>query len=456
MAKAFIIQVTWGTHVTLTQQKAWLTVVLLAATGVCFGQSSAEFFGMHVNNHKDFGFWPEVRFSSIRLHDSGVGWRDVEQSPGKYDWGLFDRQLKRAKEHQVEVFYDFVRTPEFYTSHSQCAQEYRGGGCDAERCAKYGGRNLNGCFPPNDLNRDGSGSDEHFKAFVNAIVNHVASLNRTEYAAVTIWEIWNEFDREGFWQGTHAQLLRMSKDTRAIIKAKFPEAVVTTPNSTLPRFLRDYLSQPGAPEAADALSLHSYVGQCDPEEPLEKRFENYNRLRNDLMPGKPIYITEGSWGKAENCSDPDAQAAFTARYLLLMMSGIGEHRGIDRLWWYAYDLPTGRLSEEDTGRILPAGIAYREVYNWVTDGQLVPKSCKHDGGGRWSCALKKKDGSQGLIVWDTDPAHQCSGGKCATVNFAAPGKFKRYRDLSGKSGRLEGPAQIGAMPILLEEGRDAN
>lgn len=440
---------------TFNRRSAWLAVLILGMTVSGFAQSSADFFGMHVNNHKDFGFWPELRFSSIRLHDSGVGWREIEQGPGKYDWSLFDRQLRRAKEHHVEAFYDFVRTPEFYTAHSQCGQDFRGGNCDAERCAKYGGKNQNGCFPPNDLKRDGSGSDEHFKAFVSAVVDHLASLNPSDYAAVTTWEIWNEFDRETFWQGTYPQLLRMAKDARTIIKAKFPQAVVTTPNSTLPRILREYLQQPGAPEAADAISLHSYVGDCDPEDELERRFQNYNRLRGDFMPGKPIFITEGSWGKPENCPDPDAQAAFTARYLLLMLGGIGEHRGVDRLWWYAYDVPTGRLNDPDTGAIRPAGIAYREVFNWMADGQLVPRSCKREAGSRWSCALKKQDGSQALIVWDADPTRRCAGGNCATAGFSAPGKFKRFRDLSGKSSHLNGAVPIGAKPILLDEGRDS-
>jgi hypothetical protein len=434
---------------TLIHRAMWLFIMLLGMASFSFGQSSADFFGMHVNNHKDFGFWPDLRFSSIRLHDSGVGWREIEEGRGKYDWSLLDRQLKRAKDHHVEAFYDFVRTPEFYTSRSQCAQEFRGGNCDADRCAKYGGKNQNGCFPPNDLNSDGSGSDEHFKAFVNAIVDHVAALNPSEYAPITTWEIWNEFDRETFWQGTHAQLLRMSKDARAIIKAKFPQAVVTTPNSTLPRILREYLQQPGAAEAADAISLHSYVGQCDPEEEIEKKLQNYNRLRADFMPGKPIYITEGSWGKPENCSDPEARAAFTARYLLLMMGGIGDLRGVDRLWWYAYDVPTGRLDDPDTGAITSAGIAYREVFSWVYDGQIAPRSCKREGGSRWNCTLKKQNGSQALIAWDTDPGRRAAG-------FAAPGKFKRYRDLSGKSNRVEGPAPIGPKPILLDEGRDAD
>jgi len=436
-----------------TNISAVMLGVVLACSSFSVAQSgAAEFFGMHINNHHDFNFWPDVQFSSVRLHDSGVSWREIEESPGKYNWGTLDQLLKRAKSHQVDALYDFVRTPEFYTSHSQCSRDFEGGRCEPMRCAKYGGKNQGGCLPPNDLTADGGGANQHFKAFVTALVDHVTSLNPSEYAPVTVWEIWNEFDRETFWQGTNPQLLRLAKDARAIIKAKLPNATITTPNATMPRFLREYLNQSGAPEVADAISLHTYVGQCEPEDQIERRLQNYNRLRHDFMAGKPIFVTEGSWGKPENCADLDAQAAFTARYLLLLYAGVGDEHGVDRLWWYAYDVPIGRLDDPDSNALRPSGIAYREVYRWLTENQLAPHSCKREGGSRWSCSLKKANGSAAMILWDADPGRQCAGGNCPTAASSVAGKFKQYRELTGTSHALEGQAPIGAKPILVEVG----
>src|SRR3974377_2178117 len=106
-----------------------------------FGQDPAKFFGMHINNHKDFGSWPDIPFGGLRLHDSGVAWREIEVGPHKYDWSTLDKHLKGGKEHPVDVMYAFTRTPEFYAEHSECRQEFRGGKCEADRCAEYGGKN---------------------------------------------------------------------------------------------------------------------------------------------------------------------------------------------------------------------------------------------------------------------------------------------------------------------------
>ncbi len=431
------------------------TMKTLAAVLLFAGPSTTEspgFFGMHVNNKRDFSVWPEFQFDSLRLHDAGVSWREIETSPGTYDWSIFDQQLRRAKAHNVDVLYDFVRVPEFYTNkpNSQCSQEFNRGNCDSERCAKYGGRNRNGCFPPNDLNRDGSGSNSHFKNFVTAVVNHASSLDSSRFAEIPAWEIWNEVDRETFWQGTNEQLLRMSKDARAIIKAKLPSAIVTTPNTTVPRPLRAYLELAGASEAADAVSLHSYSPRCDPEDDLPNKLKFMNRVRDTFMSGKPIYITEASWGKQENCPDLDQQAAFTARYLLLMRSGIDGEAGVDRLWWYGYDVETGRLSDPDTGSLRSAGKAYREVHNWMTAATLEPRSCKRDSGSRWTCSFKGPNGYQALAVWDEDASRECAAGKCAATMWAAPSKFKRYRDLEGHVATVDGPLPISAKPILVE------
>jgi hypothetical protein len=418
-----------------------------------FSQSPEQFFGMHINNHKDFGSWPDIPFGGLRLHDSGVAWREIEVSPHKYDWTTLDRHLKRAKEHHVDVMYAFTRTPEFYAEHSQCRQEFRNGACEPDRCAEYGGKNRAGCFPPDDLGREGGGSDEHFKSFVSAIVDHVASLDHNEYATISSWEIWNEYDNDPFWEGTDQQLLRMSKDAYAIIKAKTPNAIVTTPNAILPRFLRIYLQQPGAAEVADAISLHAYIPHCSPEEFIEKRLQIMHELQGQFMPGKPIYLTEGSWAKEKNCPDLEQQAAFAARYMLLFYAGIGKMPGVDRLWWYGYDYPAGRLSDPDTGALRPAGKAYGEMYRWLVSNTLVPHSCKADGT-RWSCQLKSRDG-EAMIVWDADPGKELGGGAGAqSGSFNAPSKFSAYRMLDGSKQAASSGVPLGPKPVLLETSKD--
>ena len=62
-------------------------------------------------------------------------------------------------------------------------------------------------------NRDGSGSNEAFKRFVTNVATHYGT--RIKY-----WEVWNEHNMTGQWQGTDAQLVRMAEDARCIIAGK--------------------------------------------------------------------------------------------------------------------------------------------------------------------------------------------------------------------------------------------
>ena len=73
------------------------------------------------------------------------------------------------------------------------------------------------CDPPDDLNADGSGTDQHWKDFITAIVTHVNGR-------IHHWEVWNEPQAANAWTGTHAQLVRMAQDARTIIQSVDPKA----------------------------------------------------------------------------------------------------------------------------------------------------------------------------------------------------------------------------------------
>src|SRR5690242_7203529 len=69
-----------------------------AAAGPVIGSS---FFGVHHQGlHADgpIGF-PQAPVGSIRLWDNHVAWRDIETSPGVFDWTLLDAEMAKAREH---------------------------------------------------------------------------------------------------------------------------------------------------------------------------------------------------------------------------------------------------------------------------------------------------------------------------------------------------------------------
>jgi hypothetical protein len=162
------------------------------------------------------------------------------------------------------------------------------------------------------------------------------------------------------------------------------------------------------------------------------------------LENKPIWDTEGSWGEDTVAAlDPDAQAAFLARYCLLHWSA-----GVTSFYWYAWDSPTwGSLS--NSGVASKAGLAYAQLYQWMT-GATMPQPCTVQGT-VYTCSLSRANGYSALAVWDS--GRTCTaGGGCPTSNYTAPKSFVQYRDLTGavtsiQSGQI---VLIGAKPILLE------
>ncbi|HSZ01486.1 MAG TPA: hypothetical protein VK788_18455, partial [Terriglobales bacterium] len=157
--------------------------------------------------------WPCVSFVGMRLWDSQVHWRDINTAPGIYDWSLLDLWLADAQLHNIDVLYTFGEVPGWASS------DPNDGHCSGGSGA---------CDPPNDLNADGSGTDQHWKDFVSAIVSYSKNSNTGH---IRSWELWDEgLGNPLRWTGTIAQLIRMAHDATAIIKEADSSAVVLNPS----------------------------------------------------------------------------------------------------------------------------------------------------------------------------------------------------------------------------------
>lgn len=424
------------------------------------------FFGMHINNpgsaFPSTNAAPNnVPISAVRLWDTRTAWATTNTSAGVYDWSNLDFRVSQALNDDVDVLYDFARTP----SWAQCLNsDPRCGSADSTISCAYsaipGEGGAGECFPPADLKVDGSGSNQHWIDWVTAVV--------TRYKGkIAYYEIWNEPNNSVMWQGTNAQLLRLAGDARCIIvgdkgcnpqsnyaqKGIDPSAKVLTPGwgnpiDTIGSYLTTTLnggSDTGA-SLADIAAFHGYLGRNPPEHIL-KLFDTLSGL---LPANLPIFDTEGSWGAnngVPSISDPDQQAAFTARYLLLQQSA-----GIQRLYWYGWDF----INSDDGDLWTPsglttAGIAYQQTELWVS-GATLSTPCS-TAGIVWTCSYTRSGGYQALVVWDA--SQTCGNGFCSTSNFDLPSspKFTQYQDLAGNTHQVSGTTvPIGAKAILLETG----
>lgn len=426
------------------------------------------FFAMHINNPNSIvpstvAPPSNVPISGVRLWDTHTSWATTNTAPGVYDWSKLDFRVSQAQSDKLDVLYDFARTPQW----AQCANnDSRCGSADTTITCAYStisGEGGSGeCFPPEDLNVDGSGTNQHWIDWVTAVA--------TRYKGqISYYEIWNEPNNTSMWQGTDAQLVRLAADARCIIvgdkgcnpqsnytqKGIDPSAKILTPGwanpvDTMGTYLTSPLNGVGGSTGlslADIVAFHGYLGQNPPEQVLKV----FNRLSGFLQGSNvTVFDTEGSWGSHDGIptiSDPDQQAAFTARYLLVQQSA-----GIQRLYWYGWDLINSDNGDLWTPSGLTlAGKAYQQTELWVS-GATLSTACAASGS-VWSCSYTRSGGYQAMIVWDA--SQTCNNGSCATSTFQLPSspQFTQYQDLAGDTHPLSGTTvRIGAKAILLETG----
>ncbi|HEX4487776.1 MAG TPA: endo-1,4-beta-xylanase, partial [Terriglobales bacterium] len=171
----------------MTKSRHAIFAFVVALLLGCVGQGETlppTFFGMHVNQSKTA--WPSVGFGSYRLWDDGTAWANLNPSNGSYNWAPLDAWVNRAQQQNVQLLYTFGRTPAWASSNTSISCNYGGGQCVAP--ANYA----------------------YWDAYVTALV--------TRYKGkIKYYELWNEPNDPGFWKGTTAQMVEMTRRASQII-----------------------------------------------------------------------------------------------------------------------------------------------------------------------------------------------------------------------------------------------
>jgi hypothetical protein len=467
------------------------------ATAGSSGGIAASYFGLHINkagNTSHTGTpWPTfATIGSLRMHDDGVEWADVEtcdasdagvdagaDDPGNpcYTWGRLDHVLSEAWDAGATLLYPFYKTPTWLSVQGKCcvAAGNPDATCVGAANTSCGYVSIDGagvCDPPYDLLPDGGGSNQHFKDYVTALQRHLQALGGGGIAA---YEIWNEPDVTSEWDknvGTPEELVRFAQDARAIVRQYDPTALFTTPactaDSNVPPTLTPYCQKyldAGGGLFADAVAFHGYVdvyGSCPADCPVPENelplVQSVKTLAQTFGLGnEPLFDTEDSWGSHAQMSDWSERVAYMGRLYLLSMSA-----GVSRLYWYGDDFaldaggvigtgelwaPTNAAPDDcvvpmngDAGYVCQSGIALAELEDWTLGATVGPCGPVDAGSLVWSCAVSRP-GRAALALWDTD------GGTTFPVNG-----YQDYRLLDGGVVPLSGPSNVplGAAPILLE------
>ena len=401
------------------------------------GAITPSFFGMTIGDTAPYP--PSTVPIGAIGHPTLLAWDNIEHDTGVYKFDFYDKFADWARVNNVPFMVTFGWTPTWASS--KCVE--------GKICP----------YPPDNL--------QDWIDFITKVVNH---YNGVTAPNIQYYELWNEANDKAFWSGTQGQLIDLAKAAYPIIHQN-PMSVLLTPSTSGARteardWMRSYLL--GDPlhgsgyQYADGGTFHGYLapqGESPYPYPEDSDVSGYGdivtraatfRLLFDSngLQGKPMFDTEGSWGRA-NITDPNQQAAWLARWYLLQ-AGAGT---VQSAYWLAWGNSTpSKPIDEQWGlisdyydQITPtaAGIAYGQVYNWLVDAAISPCTSSANV---WTCALIRSGTYQGLAVWFY------SADENGTTSYTPGAQFVRYRDLAGNVTPVSGAITIGAQPILLESG----
>lgn len=384
-----------------------------------------------------------------------------------------------------DIMYTLSRTPKW------ASQDPNDSSCNYSR---QGPSQYGECWPPIDLNANGTGTDYIWRSWVTAIASRVNGPTYLQtHAHIKYWESWNEFSRTSSWMGTYNQLVRLAQDANCIITGKVttitatgescstvlqivgltqsidPNAVMVAPSSTGvdSGAIQNFLYCDNNPAtmcttgnagagAVDVISVHMYIDTQTPEHIVNVGLQNLYAMMQAHSLNIPVFDGEGSWGDATEGNniwrnDAYARAGMIPRYYALIWSN-----NVKQIMWYAYDGPTGELLNPSSQQLdQPEANAYILTYNWLANATPTQTPFCQNRGTVYHCDFTESNGHTASLVWDSQYGQNCSGMSipiiCGNTNYTVPGQFNMdWIDLSGVTHAAASGVTIGADPILLE------
>ncbi len=479
-------------------------IIVPQSTSIKPPNTSSTFFGMNIAYLLNGTPWPDLPVGTIRLWDSGTKWGNLNPAESTFQWASLDGQINMARANNSKLLFTFGGVPPWaLPTNVPIASITRSGGVVTVTTTSPHGLYYNSTQPSasqsmftvahvTDASFDGSfyltgtpsaniltyaqtginsssssgtisvtcggayaptmcaeapASLSQWDAFVTQLISHLGP------GAIQYWELWNEANDPIYWQGDPNTLVAMAQDAQRIIKSVDPAAVFLSPTVTgayeTPAeclgsaqycgttWLNNWLAM-GGKNYIDVVAIHGYpsIGLA-PEQVQGSVYQIQAAMNQNGVGSLPLWDTESSWRNNTNIPAAIDQDGWLARHLLLEQS-----IGIQRTFWYSYDIPTWGTLWTSASGLNSAGEAYEQVTKWLT-GATVSQPCAvlPSDQTTFVCSYTRPNGYVAEAIWNT----------AAAKSVSIPSQFVQYHDLSGVVWPVSGgTVEISTTPILLE------
>jgi hypothetical protein len=399
-------------------------------------QVSSNFFGMHMRCSEDIcesdsGNLTAVRFGLMRLWDN-FHWAKLEPEPEVYNFAPLDQLIEAAKRQGVDNFIFTLGNPPAWAAANQ----------DVDCTPSVPGTT---CQVPNM---------DALDQFLNTFVQHYCGK-------ISTYEFWNEPDQVRWGDSVNAAIL-IAQHVSSI--AHNPDNCGCSGDDCRPgggsnsnlvagpaigylwnrEWLKAFLAGGGG-KYIDVNTVHTY-GYLYTLSSFSQDYAAYHALlANYGQDKKPILDTETDWGTPdpERPRTEDQLASWMIEFITLNAA-----KGINTVSWYAYNNclwgtlygPKCGTSADSHQGLRKTGVAYRELYKWLSGATL--EYCDTDSSGDTACRLTRDASYEAWIVWAGEAS------KIYVEQASTP--LTQFRDQEGNKYPLDSNLLIDTKPLLIE------
>jgi GH35 family endo-1,4-beta-xylanase len=374
------------------------------------------FFGSH--DHDPVATWPDGPVGSLRAWDAGVTWKEIETTPGQYDFTRLDAMVDTAEQNGADVLLVLGQTPAFHAVDPAAASFYGEGASSPPKMAAW-------------------------TAYVQAVAERYAGRP-------VVLQVWNEANVAGFWSGTQQEMADLTKAAYDVVEGIDPRPQLVSPalvtrlsgqRSWINAFYATSVEGRPVADYVDAVSLQLYPAADGTPESSMKLLTAMKTVLASHGVDKPIWNTEINYGltgqEVEAAPVEEQQSNVVRTYVL------NAANAIRRVYWYGWDqqsIVDTLLTEPDLSTLTPAGRAYRTAQKWLLGATVT--GCTEDADRTWTCTLDSPEGAS-TVYWNPRRTVQVTPPEGATRSQ----RVGEPREDVAPGATLE----VGLLPVRVEQ-----
>jgi hypothetical protein len=323
----------------------------LAATTIPAGAAAAapvvpdQLFGQHVSSIATGLPTALPSVGAVRLWDARVTWKELEPLDNDYRW----EPLRAAIDNAValgagEILYTMGNTPSWAASDPRSPGLY------------------------------GPGTNSHPRS--NALYTDFVTDLLREFPQITAVQVWNEANLVDFYNGTPAQMAKLTKDAAAAIKSVRPSVKVVAASTTVrpggptQKFGKAYgaaMKRAKAWRSVDVVSSHFYPPAKEGPNTRVRYIRTMKSWYRKYGAGrKPMWDTEVNYGDLRPNRPKVTYTGATAETYVARTYIDSMRYGVQRVFWYVWDANVLGTDMTRDGQITAGGQAFLEIRSWMS------------------------------------------------------------------------------------------